>query len=173
MNEWITSNTDNIVIYSFLGGAVLFQMIVMFTRVNILKIIVLFGTFALAMAFAGNDLVNFIGVPLAGFESFKAFIHHAGAQPGTFLMEILNGQVKTPTFILLIAGIVMSLTLRFSRKSRSVTATTVDLSRQKEGLERFESSALARFLVRWSVDASTFIQKYTPNKVTDFYRTEV
>ncbi len=168
MVNWITSNTDNIVIYSFLGGAVLFQMVVMFTRVNILKPIVLFGTFALAMAFAGNDLVNFIGVPLAGFESFKEFIHHAGAQPGSFLMEGLNGKVKTPTLILLIAGIVMSLTLRYSRKSRSVTATTVDLSRQQEGLERFESSGLSRFLVRWSVDAITFLQKYTPIKLQKF-----
>ena len=80
-------------------------------------------------------------------------------------MDILNGPVKTPTLILLIAGIVMSLTLRFSRKSRSVTATTVDLSRQQEGSERFESSVLARFLVRWSVDTSTFLQKYTPKSV--------
>ncbi|HYW97170.1 MAG TPA: inorganic phosphate transporter [Bacteroidales bacterium] len=167
MNTWIKTNTNNIIIYSFLGGAFLFQLIVMFTRINILKIIVLFGTFALAMAFAGNDLVNFIGVPLAGFESFKAFMH-ANAEPGNYLMDILNGPVKTPTLILLIAGVIMSLTLRFSRKSRSVTATTVDLSRQSEGSERFESSALARFLVRWSVDASTFIRKYTPRRIQAF-----
>ncbi len=170
MVNWINANTDNIVLYSFIGGAVFFQLMVMFTRINILKPIVLFGTFALAMAFAGNDLVNFIGVPLAGFESFKVFIHHAGAQPGSFLMESLNGKVRTPTFILLIAGVIMSLTLRFSRKSRSVTATTVDLSRQSEGSERFDSSVLARFLVRWSVDASAFIQKYTPVKFQEFIR---
>ncbi len=168
MVNWITSNANNIVIYSFIGGAVLFQLIVMFTRVNILKPIVLFGTFALAMAFAGNDLVNFIGVPLAGFESFKVFSHHAGAEAGSFLMESLNGKVRTPTFLLLIAGVIMSLTLRFSRKSRSVTATTVDLSRQYEGSERFESSALSRFLVRWSVDLSSFISKYTPQRVQHF-----
>ncbi len=167
MNEWISSNTGNIILYSFIGGAILFQLIVTFTRVNILKIIVLFGTFALAMAFAGNDLVNFIGVPLAGFESFKAFLHST-AEPGAYLMDILNGPVRTPTFILLIAGIIMSLTLRFSRKSRSVTATTVDLSRQSEGTERFESSVLARFLVRWSVDSGAVIRKYTPNRVLKF-----
>ena len=106
------------------------------------------GTFALAMAFAGNDLVNFIGVPLAGFNSFKAWIASGGAAPGSFTMEILAGKVPTPTYMLVIAGLVMIATLVISRKAQSVIATSVDLSRQNEGSERFDSSLAARVIVR-------------------------
>jgi len=160
----IEKNSLKILLFSMLGGSILFQALIMFTKVNILKIIVLFGTFALAMAFAGNDLVNFIGVPLAGYESFRAFIA-SGQEPQQMLMGVLNQPVKTPVLFLLIAGLVMAITLRFSRKARSVTATTIDLSRQDDGAERFESSALARFLVRWSIELGIFFEKITPSKV--------
>jgi phosphate/sulfate permease len=165
---WILNNQFKIILFSFIGGAVIFQIILLFTRVNILKIIVLFGTFALAMAFAGNDLVNFIGVPLAGFESFKAF-SASGSEPGGLIMEILKEPVRTPTLFLLIAGAVMALTLRYSKKARSVTATSIDLSRQGEGSERFESSAMARLIVRWAIDSSIFFSKITPKKVQLFF----
>jgi phosphate/sulfate permease len=166
--NWIMNNQFKIILFSFLGGAVLFQIILFFTRINVLKIIVLFGTFALAMAFAGNDLVNFIGVPLAGFESFKAF-SSSGAEPGSLVMDILKEPVRTPTLFLLIAGSVMALTLRYSKKARSVTATSIDLSRQGEGAERFESSAMARLIVRWSINLSNFFSTYTPKKVQLFF----
>ena len=88
--DWIHNNGMNILLFSFLAGAVLFQFLVSIAKVNILKIIVLLGTFALAMAFAGNDLVNFIGVPLAGIESFNAF-NGSGLEPGQMMMDILKG----------------------------------------------------------------------------------
>jgi hypothetical protein len=121
----------------------------------------LVGTFALAMAFAGNDLVNFIGVPLAGFESFKAWV--ASGEPAeTLSMGMLAGKVKTPTFMLLIAGLIMVVTLITSKKAKSVVKTSLDLSRQNEGDERFGSSALSRMLVRNSIRIDEFNKKYIP-----------
>ncbi len=164
---WINDNSLRIIIMSFLVGAVLFQFLVSFAKVNILKIIVLIGTFALAMAFAGNDLVNFIGVPLAGYESFTAF-QDQGLAADAFQMSILTEKVRTPTLFLLIAGLIMALTLRFSKKSRSVTATTIDLSNQNAGDEKFRSSGFARVLVRISMDISVFLRRYTPEPVRNF-----
>lgn len=168
MLSFINSHTNRILMISFAGWTILFQILVVFTRVNILKITVLVGTFALAMAFAGNDLVNFIGVPLAGFESFKSFIAAGATDPGGLLMGALQEPVKTPLYFLIAAGVIMVLTLRFSKKSRSVTATTIDLSRQDEGSERFDSSSLARFIVRRTVELGNGIVRITPAIVTRF-----
>lgn len=164
----IKTNTTRILLISFTGWTLLFQLLVFFTRINILKITVLVGTFALAMAFAGNDLVNFIGVPLAGFESFKAFLASGSTDAGGFLMDTLQEPVNTPIFFLIAAGLIMVLTLRFSKKARSVTATTIDLSRQDEGSERFASTSLARFIVRRSVEISNGLIKVTPPAITRF-----
>ncbi|TFH21665.1 MAG: inorganic phosphate transporter [Bacteroidia bacterium] len=168
MLAYIKSHTTQILLISFTGWTILFQILVSFTRVNILKIIVLVGTFALAMAFAGNDLVNFIGVPLAGFESFKAFMASGASDASGFLMIALQESVKTPLYFLVAAGLIMVLTLRFSKKAKSVTATTIDLSRQDEGSERFDSSILARFIIRQSVEISNGIHKITPHAITRF-----
>ncbi len=165
---FIQSNTTKILLFSFLGWTILFQILVFFTRINILKITVLVGTFALAMAFAGNDLVNFIGVPLAGFESFKIFMASGASDADGFLMVALREPVNTPIFFLIAAGLIMVLTLRFSKKAKSVTATTIDLSRQGEGSERFASTSLARFIVRRSVEISTGISKITPSGIVRF-----
>ncbi len=162
MLTFIKTHTTRILLISFAGWTVLFQILAMLTRVNVLKITVLVGTFALAMAFAGNDLVNFIGVPLAGFASFKAFMASGSTDAGGFLMEALRQNVNTPIYFLITAGMIMTLTLRFSRKAKSVTATTVDLSRQSEGSERFGSSSLARFIVRRAVEISNSARKITP-----------
>ncbi len=159
--SWVQGNTGSLILYSFLAGTIIFQSLIFFSRVNVLKIIVLLGTFSLAMAFAGNDLVNFIGVPLAGFESFKIYLA-SGLDPDGLLMEMLKGKVKTPTFMLLVAGLVMALTLKYSRKARSVTATTINLSSQDERSERFESTAIARLLVRWSIDISALFKYVKP-----------
>jgi len=168
MLEYIAENTGRILLISFVGWTLIFQLLVMLTRINILKITVLLGTFALAMAFAGNDLVNFIGVPLAGFESFINFSGNTGADPGTFMMESLRNPVNTPIYFLVIAGMIMVLTLRFSKKAKSVTETTIDLSRQDEGTERFASTVFARFIVRKSVQLSTGLSKITPKAVERF-----
>ncbi len=114
--------------------------------VNILRVVVLFGTFALAMAFAGNDLVNFIGVPIAGWQSFAAW-NGSGLGPEAFSMEAMSGKVPTPYFLLLLAGVVMVLTLWFSKKSQSVTETEVNLGSQSETDERFSTNNFARFIV--------------------------
>jgi phosphate/sulfate permease len=164
----IQANSTRILLISFVGWTILFQLLVLFTRINILKITVLAGTFALAMAFAGNDLVNFIGVPLAGFESYKAFVASGASDAGRFLMVALREPVTTPIYFLIAAGLIMVLTLRFSKKARSVTATTIDLSRQDEGFERFASSSLARFLVRRSVELSNGIGRVTPPTISRF-----
>ncbi|MGW8314486.1 MAG: inorganic phosphate transporter [Bacteroidales bacterium] len=168
MLTFIGEHTSRILLISFVGWTLIFQLLVSFTRLNVLKITVLLGTFALAMAFAGNDLVNFIGVPLAGFESFRAYMASGAGVPGGFMMEALKAPVDTPIYFLIAAGLVMVLTLRFSRKARSVTATTIDLSRQGEGSERFASSSLSRFIVRRSVELSNGVSRITPARVKNF-----
>ncbi len=168
MLTFIGDHSFRILLISFVGWTIVFQLLAAFTRFNVLKITVLVGTFALAMAFAGNDLVNFIGVPLAGFESFKAFMAGGSGSPDGFMMEALKAPVDTPIYFLIAAGLIMVLTLRFSKKARSVTATTIDLSRQGEGTERFASSSLSRFIVRRSVELSNGISRVAPNRVNRF-----
>ena len=148
MNVWIESHTFTIIIYSLVGWIIILQSLYWLFKVSIPKMIVLIGTFALAMAFAGNDLVNFIGAPLAGLKSYQLFIANGGSAPDSFMMGGLAAPVNTPTYILLLAGVVMILALWFSKKARSVIATTVDLSRQSHGEERFGASGLSRSVVR-------------------------
>ena len=163
--QFINDNAIMIIGASLIGWTILLQLLNLLFKLNILKLIVLVGTFALAMAFAGNDLVNFIGVPLAGFESYKAFAANPGADPNTFLMVSLQGKVLTPTLYLLFAGLIMVLTLWFSKKSKSVVKTTLDLSRQDEGDERFGSSAISRSLVRSSLNFGKVINNIVPKKI--------
>jgi len=165
---YINEHTTRILLISFVGWTLLFQLLTLFTKINILNITVLVGTFALAMAFAGNDLVNFIGVPLAGFESFKAFLASGSTEPGEFMMGALQEKVNTPIYFLVAAGLIMVLTLRLSKKAKSVTATTIDLSRQGEGSERFNSSSLARFIVRRAVEIGNGMDKINPKAATRF-----
>ena len=160
--DTIKSNTGLILTVSFIFWTVFLQLLYWIFKINVLKIIVLVGTFALAMAFAGNDLVNFIGVPLAGLESYREFISIPGADPHTFQMTILEQKIQTPTYYLIPAGIIMAITLWTSKKAKSVIKTTIDLSRQDEGDERFGSSILARSIVRTSINISKALTKNTP-----------
>ncbi|MFA9371665.1 MAG: inorganic phosphate transporter [Labilibaculum antarcticum] len=162
--SWIKDNTLTIILVCFVGWTVILQALVWFVRLNILKVIVLVGTFALAMAFAGNDLVNFIGVPLAGFKSFQAFIATPGTDPYGMTMEILSDKVKTETYLLIIAGLIMTITLWFSKKARNVTETEIGLSSQNEGVEKFGSSFFARLLVRRSLSANSSFKNILPVK---------
>lgn len=165
LKESIVENTWMIIIVSFVAWTTLLQLFSWFTSFNVLKMIVLVGTFALAMAFAGNDLVNFIGVPLAGYESFNSFIATVGTNPDGFLMSDLTEQVKTPTFFLLIAGLIMVVTLWLSKKAKTVTKTELNLARQDAGFERFGSSGFARTLVRTSSNMSKRINTLLPASV--------
>lgn len=160
--KWINENTFLILTSCFIGFAIISQILISLFKVNILRIIVLIGTFSIAMAFAGNDLVNFIGVPLAGYESYLFFINDPTLDPTTYTMESLLEPVRTPTYFLLGAGIIMILALIFSKKARSVTQTEVDLARQSEGYERFSSSVFARTLVRKAIGFSETLHKILP-----------
>ena len=164
----IKDNTWLILGISFFSWTILLQVLSWLVNLNILKMIVLVGTFALAMAFAGNDLVNFIGVPLAGYESFKHFLANPEADPNLLSMAVLAGKVKTPTMFLLIAGLIMVVTLWFSKKSRNVVKTTLDLSRQDEGTERFGSSFVSRSLVRSSINFGRIVNFIVPNQIKNF-----
>lgn len=166
--SWINSNSKLIIVYSLLGWTALLQIFHWLFNLNILKLTVLVGTFALAMAFAGNDLVNFIGVPLAGFDAYKAYMATPGATPANFLMGSLANPVKTETYILLIAGLVMVITLWTSKKAHRVVKTSVDLSRQGEGDERFGSSFFARSLVRGSIALSNSVASAVPAPVKNY-----
>jgi phosphate/sulfate permease len=162
--EWIKSNTWLIIGASMLAWTLLLQVLVWAFKINILKLIVLVGTFALAMAFAGNDLVNFIGVPLAGITSYEAWAA-SGVDAESLSMSALAGKVKTPTLYLLIAGLIMVITLWLSKKARSVVKTTLNLSDQDVVNERFESSGIARTLVRQAININKGIRKVVPATV--------
>jgi phosphate/sulfate permease len=165
--EYLTVNMVNILLISFVGWTVTLQLLYLIFKIDIPKMIVLVGTFGLAMAFAGNDLVNFIGVPLAGFSSFKAWVAAGGTSPETFEMGMLTGKVATPTYMLAIAGLIMIITLITSRKAQSVVATSVDLSRQSEGEERFASSVFSRSMVRSTISVNKGLRKILPTVVTN------
>lgn len=145
---------------SFVIWTVLLQIMQLF-KISILKLIVFIGTFALALAFAGNDLVNFIGVPLAGYNAYGYWVD-SGAAADSFSMIQLNGKVPTELYILIAASLIMIITLWFSKKARSVLKTSLDLSRQDEGEERFGSSIMARNIVRGTRKTFNIIDKYTP-----------
>jgi len=166
--EWLNSHTWQVLLYSFVITTSILHILIVAFNVNILKIIVLTGTFSLAMAFAGNDLVNFIGVPLAGYESYKAFASDPSVNPDTLMMGSLQEPLKTPTIFLLAAGIIMVLTLFVSKKARTVTQTEVTLARQDEGYERFSSSPVSRFIVRVTVNFSRSFKKILPTKLLLF-----
>ena len=165
IKQTIASSTLQILGWSFLGWFVLLQILSWVSKFNILRLIVLVGTFALAMAFAGNDLVNFIGVPLAGYEAYKIWIGSGAVEASTFSMEGLAGAVKTPTLFLLFAGVVMVITLWTSRKARTVTETEINLARQDAGYERFTSTGLSRTIVRATRSLHETFEKWLPEKL--------
>ncbi len=150
------------------GGAVLFSVLMTVLsalRIPVLKSVVLLGTLALAMAFAGNDLVNFVGVPLTGLEAFQDYLHNGMGDASSYMMGSLMGSAHTPIVFLMMAGIIMVLSLAFSRKAQNVVGTSVNLSRQSEGDEMFGSSALARTLVRAFHSTAAFVVEITPYSV--------
>ncbi len=162
--QWILHHKAQVIIYSFIFFTIFFEILKSFFHVNVLKIVVLAGTFALAMAWAGNDLVNFIGVPLAGYSSYTYWVH-SGVSPDQYSMAALSGKVHVPLYFFIGAGIVISLTLWMSKKARTVIQTSVDLSRQESGYERFGSSPIARALVRVWIKSVQAVNSITPAPV--------
>lgn len=168
--HYLEHNMGRAILYAFVGWTALMAIFQFVFRINILKIIVLAGTAALAMAFAGNDLVNFIGVFMAGKDSYLIAKAHvvAGGSLDTLYMGQLHEPVTASTAWLLGAGVVMVLALWFSKKSRTVTETEVNLARKGDGVERFSSSAMSRSIVHGAMNISKVIIKYTPEKVKNF-----
>ena len=164
VKAWIAEHTHEILV-SFLIGFTVLMQVLHWCKVNVFKIIVLFGTFSLAMAFAGNDLVNFIGVMLAGFSSYQDFMATPGADPSTHMMGVLNESASTSIFFLVGAGIIMTIALLTSKKAQNVVKTSVDLSRQTAGNEMFGSSRFARRLVRNVINANEFVVEHMPGKM--------
>ncbi len=162
--EWIAANGLIILLAIFAASALILQ-ILLFFRWNILKPIVLIGTFALAMAFAANDLVNFIGVPMAGYHAYEAAM--ASDAPLSVTMGALDKKVPAETTFLMLAGLIMAVTLWLSKKSRTVTETELSLGQQEEGIERFESTVLARAIVRMVIGLSETVKSFVPRPVLE------
>ena len=160
VRDYINSNINLLLIYTFIGSTIVMEVLHL-CRIDIFKFVVLMGTFGLAMAFAGNDLVNFIGVPLAGLASYQDYAANAhGAGVDTFMMKSLMESAKTPPFYLMAAGIIMIVAMGTSKKAQNVIKTSVDLARQDEGDEMFGSSKAARAIVRfcqWGVESVAHI----------------
>ena len=168
LKTMIYSNTDTIV-----WGALIFFTLLMqvlhWLKVNVFKVVILLGTFALALAFAGNDLVNFIGVPLAGYSSYMDLMAQGGTTTtDTFLMESLLEPAKTPWYFLVGSGLVMVIALATSKRAQAVIKTSVDLARQSDGNENFGTSPVARVLVRTCNNASNTILSVVPLRVKDW-----
>ena len=166
--DWIHEHTLAIVLCCFVFFTILMQ-ILYFLRVNVFKVIVLTGTFSLALAFAGNDLVNFIGVPLAGYSTYVDYMNLGnGVGFDNFLMDSLNGPATTHVAFLIASGAIMVFALITSKKAHRVTQTEVSLGKQDEGSEMFGSSPIARTIVRKTTTAGKAIAKVIPQRALDW-----
>ncbi|HAX16352.1 MULTISPECIES: inorganic phosphate transporter [Leeuwenhoekiella] len=160
--DWANANVWPFIGLSFIVWFLISYILIKAFKLNVYVMVIIFGTFALAMAFAGNDLVNFIGVPMAAYNSYEIWL--ASGEPATsFTMESLAEKVPTQPLLLLGAGLVMILTLWFSKKARRVVKTSVDLSRQDEGQERFKANAGSRALVRGAMKLNAGIMSILPD----------
>ncbi len=161
---WIAGNTPLLLGITFAVASIL-SAILYSLRVNVLRIIVLSGTFALAMAFAGNDLVNFIGIPLAGLDSYQDWSGHGATDINSYIMSSLAQSARSPFIYLAIAGVLMIIAMATSKKAHHVVQTSVDLSRQDEGDEMFGTSQAARSLVRAVQDSNDRMRHAVPRHV--------
>ena len=166
--DYIKDNIGMLLVVTFVVSAIVMEFLHL-CRVNIFKFTVLMGTFGLAMAFAGNDLVNFIGVPLAGLSSYQDYMANAnGAAPDSFMMTSLMESAKTTPVFLLIAGAIMIIAMATSKKAQNVIKTSVDLSRQDEGDEMFGSSSAARVIVRNCQNADSWLNHFMPQSMKNW-----
>ena len=167
IKEFLETKVTSIILVSSVFWSLFSYALIVFFKTNIYKIIILIGTFALALAFAGNDLVNFIGVPIAAWQSYEAWLA-SGVAANEFSMEVLASKVPTPNALLLAAGMIMVITLWFSSKAKRVVKTSIDLSKQGDTKERFNPNFISRFLVRSATKASLALDKVTPKPINDF-----
>lgn len=171
--DWIDANKLLILIGCFIVFTVLMEILHLL-KINIFKVIVLFGTFSLAMAFAGNDLVNFIGTPLAGLEAYLDYTQNSGtAIPTQYKMDVLAGASTLPgkQWFLITAGLIMTIAICTSKKARKVVETTVNLSRKDDSEEVFSSSKIARKTVRSVMGTTSVIMQYVPAGIKKWINT--
>ncbi|MDE5901263.1 MAG: inorganic phosphate transporter [Muribaculaceae bacterium] len=168
VKQWINHNTGLVILGSLVFFTALMQLL-HFCKVNVLKVIVLMGTFSLAMAFAGNDLVNFIGVPLSGLASFQDYAANGSGDLHGFMMGSLNGPADTPVYFLVGAGAIMVVALATSKKARNVTKTEIGLGSQQGGDEMFGSSRIARRLVRWTLSLAAYVRGAMPERMVRWF----
>lgn len=168
VKAWIDTHTGIIVTSCLIFFTLLMQLLHAL-NVNVLKTIVLMGTFALAVAFAGNDLVNFIGVPLSGLSAYQDYAANGGGDAHGYLMQSLNGPSNTPIYFLIGAGLIMVVALATSKKAQNVSKTEIGLGSQQVGDEMFGSSRIARRLVRWSLSVIAWIRRITPPRVRAWF----
>lgn len=169
VKTWIADNSSYILIGCFIAFALITQ-ILHWLKINVFKIIVIFGTFSLAMAFAGNDLVNFIGVALAGLESTIHFVG-TGVNPDNYVVDFLAKPAKTPLAYLIASGAVMVIALFISKKARNVINTSLSLSKQGETDEIFSSSRIARRVVRMTLNTTQHVLFFVPKRVREWVNT--
>ena len=170
-SQWIGENTILILLAIFLISSIILFIIQKTLNFNPLKAVVLAGTFSLAMAFAGNDLVNFIGVPITGLLAYQNWAA-SGVPASEYYMDYLAGNdVIVPNYLLLIAGIIMGLTIWLSSKAKKVTETEVSLGRQEEGDERFKPNAISRSIVNSSLTFGKIFGVIVPSSISRRYNT--
>jgi phosphate/sulfate permease len=162
----IEGRTFEILFISLVIWTLMSYLTMVVAKANIYKMIILVGTFALALAFAGNDLVNFIGVPIAAWQSYEAWMG-SGVPAGEYAMGALGNKVPSPTLFLVFAGLIMVVTLWFSSKARNVVKTSLDLSSQEDIKEKFEPHFLSRFLVRSSLMVSNYTATVIPDSIIE------
>lgn len=162
--DWIKEHSTELVWWT-LGISIIAMQALHWLGVNILKVIVLAGTLALSLAFAGNDLVNFIGVPLSGLSAYQDYMANGNGAYDSYLMGANNGPAETPFIFLIGSGIIMVLALFFSKSAQNVIKTSVNLSRQDDGEETFGSSRIARGLVRTSSGIGSFLERIVPTGI--------
>lgn len=164
--DWINANTTVILATLFIGLTVLFQAFISLFNINVFRIIILAGTFSLAFAFAGNDLVNFVGVPLAAYDAYREWAA-SGVSDGAFMMGGLLKPSTAPTAFLLFSGLVMVLTLWFSKKAHRVIQTSINLSSAQSGeQEQFGASLPGRMIVRASMTLGSIIHQIMPGTLS-------
>ena len=176
INAFLEANKFLVNLFSLLFWYLFSYFLMRVLRVDIYKVIIGVGTFALALAFAGNDLVNFIGVPVAAYQSYEAWAS-SGIAANEFSMSVLSNKVPTPTIFLLGSGLIMVLTLWFSSKAKKVVKTSLDLSDQNDIKERFRPNFLSRLLVRFFVGLNQYFSNLFPagisNKISGSFETTV
>ncbi|QJP34108.1 inorganic phosphate transporter [Nonlabens sp. Ci31] len=161
------TNVYTFIVTAFLVWTIFSFIYVYVIKWDIYKLIIISGTFGLAMAFAGNDLVNFIGVPIGAYQAWE-FAEGTGLPANEIGMSFLSGELPSNKWLLVAAGLIMVATLWFSSKAQAVVKTSVDLARQDSGTERFQSNFISRFLVRYSLYVAEGVKQVIPERTANY-----